>query len=662
MSLETWLPGLVAGLVALTAPLYVRPLLARRAVLDIPSDRSSHSRPVLRGGGVAQLLAVGAALVVVLSLSSFAWRDGQALVVVLIGGLAFGVIGLVDDVSGDNGPGVMTRAGLQLLVAMILSALLMGAAGAPWTVAGAGLFIAAYVNAANFMDGVNWISGLHGLVVGVAFALIGRHAEMSWLVGVGVITAAAYLAFLPWNVLGSGMFMGDVGSYLLGGLIAGTTVAGLIGRVPALVMLSPLAIYLADTAATLMRRITRGEPVLRAHRTHTYQRLTDTGFSHGSAALTVALLTALTSTMGLLYMNGLWPFWLAGGGILAVCACYVSLPSLLGDRLPPPNALLEQLPDAVPVPATPDFSPRTWAIVGASGFIGSALTAHLRTAGLDVVELAAPRLNLAPATASGAAVLRAAAASSATADLAEQLRGVEVVVNAAGLATPDAFPSADLYGANSLLPAVVGIAANSAGVRRFVHLSSAAVQGRRLVLDESTEVSPFSAYSRAKALGESAVLAAAHELSGLEIIIVRATSVQGDGRATTDALRRIACSPLASVAAPGTAPSAVSSLAGLVSFVACVGRSSAPLPGVALQPWEGESVAGVLKRYSGREPRRLPRVLCTCVLWLAWLAGRVVPEIAGLARRLEMMWMGQEQVTSEVCGGRSAQRSEYQNT
>ena len=87
-------------------------------------------------------------------------------------------------------------------------------------------------------------------------------------------------------------------------------------------------------------------------------------------------------------------------------------------------------------------------------------------------------------------------------DLAAAFAGVQVVVNAAGLATPGGTDSPALRGANALLPLVVADAADAAGVQRFVHLSSAAVQGHRPFLDESSHVQPFSAYSRSKALGE----------------------------------------------------------------------------------------------------------------------------------------------------------------
>ena len=89
--------------------------------------------------------------------------------------------------------------------------------------------------------------------------------------------------------------------------------------------------------------------------------------------------------------------------------------------------------------------------------------------------------------------------------LVDSLRG-DVAINAAGLAAPASGDAAGLRGANAVWPAVMSLACREAAVPRLVHLSSAAVQGRREPLDESTEHEPFSRYTRSKAEGEDALL------------------------------------------------------------------------------------------------------------------------------------------------------------
>ncbi|WP_434993828.1 NAD-dependent epimerase/dehydratase family protein [Arthrobacter sp. Ld5] len=282
-----------------------------------------------------------------------------------------------------------------------------------------------------------------------------------------------------------------------------------------------------------------------------------------------------------------------------------------------------------------------WLVLGGSGFVGSAVLHALHAAGIDAHALPAPRLATAADT---PAALLAAAAATDTTGLETAMAGCDVVVNAAGLATPSATGGADLLGANALLPAVAARAASAAGVRRLVHLSSAAVQGRTPVLDETGTVRPFSAYSRSKALGEQALELAAAREDSLAVVTVRATSVQGGGRPTTAALARLARSPLASVASPGTAPSPITSVGSLAELVLALGRHRGALPPRVLQPWEGLTVRTVLEAAGGR-PRVLPAPLCRAVVRAGYLVSSLVRgRLDGHVRRVELMWFGQDQV------------------
>lgn len=289
----------------------------------------------------------------------------------------------------------------------------------------------------------------------------------------------------------------------------------------------------------------------------------------------------------------------------------------------------------------PSPSP-VWAVLGSSGFIGSAVCGSLREAGITVRSVPAPRLESTALDAAG--LLREAASLAAVrAELAAAFAGAEVIVNAAGLATPGGADSPALRGANALLPLVVADAADAAGAGRFVHLSSAAVQGHRPFLDETSYVQPFSAYSRSKALGERAL--AERQAGSCGVVTIRATSVQGPQRPTTVSLARLAASPLATVAGGGSAPSPVSSVDSLVQFIRTVGLHAGSVPAVVLQPWEQATVAGVLEAAGGRRPLRLPVWLCRSALWCGYRLSALAGErLHGPLRRLEMMWFGQRQV------------------
>lgn len=286
-------------------------------------------------------------------------------------------------------------------------------------------------------------------------------------------------------------------------------------------------------------------------------------------------------------------------------------------------------------------TPRRWMVIGASGFVGSTLTNYFRGQGRTVVTLTSPRLLGDPLADAKDLVAQAATRPEVEA-LAREMADVECVFLAAGLATPDSALTDELIGANSLLPVLVGKAADLAGVRRFAHISSASVQGRRAALTEGHDVNPFSAYSRSKALGELALDYAANRLT-TEVVIIRATSVQGFGRHTTSSLRRVARSSLASVAGTGDGPSAVSSAQGLAEFGLAVGDSVVRVPRIVLQPWEGMSAAEVLTVAGARPPRHLPRWLCRAAVAGSYRASSCLAgRFHGAVRRIEAMWFGQE--------------------
>jgi nucleoside-diphosphate-sugar epimerase len=287
-----------------------------------------------------------------------------------------------------------------------------------------------------------------------------------------------------------------------------------------------------------------------------------------------------------------------------------------------------------------------WLVVGGSGFIGSALCEEIQRSGHVVVSLPAPRLAIDP-SASALEILATArreAAGPSGAALEAEFAGVDVVINAAGRPHPDSRSDPELFGANALLPVLLALACQSHGVPRYVHLSSAAVQGRSPRLDDSRRRHPFSPYSLSKARGEEALeILAESTKSATSVGIIRATSVQGEGRATTENLYHFARSRLASVAFPGTAPSPVSFVSSLATFVVYLGEREEPLPLCSVQPWEGLSVHDVLTAFGASRPTVLPQFFCRSTVTMFFALARVgLTRFSGLARRLEVLWFGQK--------------------
>jgi UDP-N-acetylmuramyl pentapeptide phosphotransferase/UDP-N-acetylglucosamine-1-phosphate transferase len=153
------------------------------------------------------------------------------------------------------------------------------------------------VNAVNFMDGINGITSLNIAAWGLVAMAVGNAHSSTSLGVVGAVTAGSTLAFLPWNAPVARLFLGDVGSYLLGALVGIGIILGAKETPSVMVVLAPLSIYLADTGTVLVRRALRGEHLMTAHKRHVYQRLvSEAGMSHSAVAVvTVVLALVITA-------------------------------------------------------------------------------------------------------------------------------------------------------------------------------------------------------------------------------------------------------------------------------------------------------------------------------------------------------------------------------
>lgn len=283
------------------------------------------------------------------------------------------------------------------------------------------------------------------------------------------------------------------------------------------------------------------------------------------------------------------------------------------------------------------------AVVGASGFVGTAVVDALTAAGHDVVAVWAPRVA---AQAADPASLRAQAARivATTPDLVEAVRGCAAVVNAAGDPDASSLDRAALLGANALVPAVVLEACQRAGVPRLVHVSSAVVQGDTAVLDEAPAGSGFSPYSDSKVAGE-VVLESADDRP--LVVVYRPPSVHGPDRRVSRMTARIARSRLASVAGRGDRPSPQALIGNVGSAVAFLATCEQRPPPRVAHPSEGLTTADVMRLLgAGHEPWHLPVPAVRGLLALARAAGRWLPSVRTNARRVEVLWLGQAQAAS----------------
>lgn len=267
------------------------PLLRRVGAMDAPNDRSSHTVITPRGGGLGLLLGLGIGFIVKVAVGGYAltrWDLGLTAITLILAG-----VGFVDDLRSVR---AAIRFVLQVACGVAMDLLIFqGSHRSALELFGYGvigvIWLAAYVNAFNFMDGINGISGVSAILAGLWYTWVGNRYDDHLLATWGLLLAAAALGFLIWNVPRAHVFLGDVGSYGIGTLIAFLAWWVAIRYEQPVAALAPLAMYLADTAYTMWRRYRAGASLLEAHREHVYQRLAATGISHTIATAVVAIFT-----------------------------------------------------------------------------------------------------------------------------------------------------------------------------------------------------------------------------------------------------------------------------------------------------------------------------------------------------------------------------------
>lgn len=308
MASHTLLVCLATAIAAVAGTRLVRAYAERTEILDIPNIRSSHTEPTPRGGGVIVALTWMAGTAWFMATDQVPVATSLAL---LGGGFLIALTGWWDD--RRNLPRKI-RFTLQLGAAF-WTVLLLGGLDTvqlpPWTVSlgtlGSALAVLGVVwmiNLYNFMDGIDGLAGIEALTsalfIGIVFQTAGREelALLSWVLG------AASLGFLVWNWPPASIFMGDVGSGLLGYAFAALAlVAETTAGIPLVVVLVPLGVFIVDATYTLFRRLLKGETVYKAHRSHVYQRLVRGGWTHRQVDITVFGLNILLCVIA-------WEIWI----------------------------------------------------------------------------------------------------------------------------------------------------------------------------------------------------------------------------------------------------------------------------------------------------------------------------------------------------------------
>ena len=230
-------------------------------IIDKPNQRSSHTIPTIRGGGILFLIALW-----LFFLSSNFEYPYLVLGTTLVGGISF-----IDDLKTLSS---RLRLPFQFL-AILLILIQVGLLGIPWWIISILVIIGVgFINIYNFMDGINGITGLYSLSVLLGFYLINTNEQIVHP-NLLIYLALSLLVFGYYNFRRKARFFaGDIGSisiavifYFMGCLF--------IYELEAPIILLLIVVYGTDAVLTVVYRKSIGEHIMEPHRHHIYQKLID---------------------------------------------------------------------------------------------------------------------------------------------------------------------------------------------------------------------------------------------------------------------------------------------------------------------------------------------------------------------------------------------------
>lgn len=311
----------ISGAVVLAATPLVRRIGLKSGQVDLPGGRKVHNQPMVRLGGISIFLGTLISLLTVWWSGGFIDSTGQhlsppdeyAIWGVTLGGLAFFLIGLLDDLFGLSASSRLlmqaTIAGIAWYVGVSIDFLTIPFVGLvslpPWiSLPVTILWLVGMTNA------INWIDGLDGLAAGVSgiAAIIMLMVSLFMHQPAAALIAAALaggaLGFLRYNFNPAKIFMGDGGAYFMGFTLAGVGVIGLVKSVTTVAVLLPyliLAVPILDMSAVILDRIRCGTSPFVADKRHLHHRLLKAGLSQRWAVLFIYALTLWAGSLALAF-------------------------------------------------------------------------------------------------------------------------------------------------------------------------------------------------------------------------------------------------------------------------------------------------------------------------------------------------------------------------
>jgi UDP-N-acetylmuramyl pentapeptide phosphotransferase/UDP-N-acetylglucosamine-1-phosphate transferase len=236
----------------------------RYNIIDKPNNRSSHTSITLRGGGIIFPIAI----VIAFFMGYVSWSI--MLAVVLVAAVSF-----IDDIKPLS---QLPRFGSHVVAVGLVFYDLNLFVETLWLIPVLFVLLIGWVNAFNFMDGINGITVLYALTAIISFSMLSlHHSQLPLLITMGL----SCIVFGIFNVRKKAKtFAGDVGSISMALFLGYFMIKTIIysGQLGYILFFS---VYGIDAVITIFNRIKKKENIFQPHRSHLYQYLAnEMGYSH----------------------------------------------------------------------------------------------------------------------------------------------------------------------------------------------------------------------------------------------------------------------------------------------------------------------------------------------------------------------------------------------
>lgn len=302
MFIHVFLPTLLlAFLITFVTTPIVRHLGIRLGVIAHMNERTVHTKPIVRMGGLAIFLGFVFSILINLELNN-------QLIGILLGATAITSIGLLDDIfslnpylkfGGQIGAAAIPyffNIGIFFITNPFGGVIPLGWWSLPVTI----IWLVGIMNTINLIDGLDGLASGLTAISSFVLMLVALYTGQYPAAILSLALLGSNLAFLRYNFSPADIFMGDSGSLFLGYMLGLCAIIGVLKSTTTLALAVPiliLGIPISDTALAIIRRVRNGKGIFQADKQHIHHKLLNIGLNHKQVVLVCYFISLILGIM-----------------------------------------------------------------------------------------------------------------------------------------------------------------------------------------------------------------------------------------------------------------------------------------------------------------------------------------------------------------------------